>query len=232
MKEIIKTNFNDTSKATWFNLNETSKETYEVGKLKKFLTMSKFFMQDTLLFLTQKSVKNFVDAILNFLPDKVEIIDAFAVKNTFPRKDDLVEDEDDPLAVSNDPIPLFAVDLIHEGTNSMPHYNLKPIDIVITIMLIFDNGLKTLQEINQLEQKLLPHLFKTNTKMYLKATVRPDMEPETPDPADLKLLPDENAWVWYEYCRLRERLEEAVKPLEDYLDCYKKFEKEYHLDPE
>jgi len=58
VKEIIKTNFQENSSASksWFNLNETSKETYEMGKLKKFLTQIKFMMQDTLLYMTQKSV--------------------------------------------------------------------------------------------------------------------------------------------------------------------------------
>jgi len=35
-------------------------------------------------------------------------------------------------------------------------FSTSPADIVTTIMLIFDNGLKALQEISQPEQKLLP----------------------------------------------------------------------------
>lgn len=54
IKEIVKNNFQESSTAakSWFNLNETSKETYEMGKLKKFLTLIKFLMQDTLLYMT------------------------------------------------------------------------------------------------------------------------------------------------------------------------------------
>jgi hypothetical protein len=54
-------------------------------------------MSDTLLFLTQKSVKSFVESILTFLPSDVEIVDAFNVKNTFPKSEDSV-DEDDPFS--------------------------------------------------------------------------------------------------------------------------------------
>lgn len=43
LKEIIKSYFSGVGKG-WFNLNETSKETYEFGKLKKFLTVVKFQM--------------------------------------------------------------------------------------------------------------------------------------------------------------------------------------------
>jgi len=46
--KIIKTSFDDVGKG-WFNIHETSKETYEFGKLKKFLTLVNFMMQDTVL---------------------------------------------------------------------------------------------------------------------------------------------------------------------------------------
>ena len=82
LRDIVKNNFHDSSKA-WFNLQETSREAYEVSRLKKFLIQQKFVMQDTLLFLTKKSVHNFVDSLLSFLPLKVNVIDAFKVDNFF-----------------------------------------------------------------------------------------------------------------------------------------------------
>jgi len=50
--------------------------------------------------------------------------------------------------------------------------------------------------------------------MFLKATVRPDLKPDEVDPSDKKSIPDENAWVFDSYFRLRDALEEAIKPLE------------------
>jgi hypothetical protein len=50
IKDIIKTNFTEDPTQTqmfgrpWYSLNETSKESYESGKLKKFLTQTKFVM--------------------------------------------------------------------------------------------------------------------------------------------------------------------------------------------
>jgi len=67
IKDIIKTNFND-MKEGWFNLNETNKDFYEIGNLKKFLTQVRFLMQDTLLVLTKKSIHRFKDSLLTFLP--------------------------------------------------------------------------------------------------------------------------------------------------------------------
>ena len=45
-------------------------------------------------------------------------------------------------------------------------------------------GIKSLQEINQVEKKLLPDIYKTNAKMYLKATLKPELRPEDPNPDD------------------------------------------------
>lgn len=63
LAKIIKAQFDDVGKG-WFNIHETSKETYEFGKLKKFLTLVNFMMQDTVLKLSQQSVKEFVSFII------------------------------------------------------------------------------------------------------------------------------------------------------------------------
>ena len=67
MAKIIKTSFDDVGKG-WFNIHETSKETYEFGKLKKFLTLVNFMMQDTVLTMSKESVKEFVEFILRYCP--------------------------------------------------------------------------------------------------------------------------------------------------------------------
>ena len=56
--------------------------------------------------------------------------------------------------------------------------------------------------------------------------------PEVPDPANKKLLPDENTWVYEEYNRLRQRIAETVDPLVQYLETFQVFTEEYKLDPE
>jgi hypothetical protein len=45
-------------------------------------------------------------------------------------------------------------------------------------------------------------------------------------------LPDENAWVYSAYEQMRNRLEEAIMPLEDYIITYNKYANEYKIDPD
>ena len=56
--------------------------------------------------------------------------------------------------------------------------------------------------------------------------------PQTPDPANKKVLPDENAWVYEEFIRLRSKIFESVDPLADYLKTYDQFANDYALDPD
>jgi hypothetical protein len=52
--------------------------------------------------------------------------------------------EEDPYASKENPIPLFQIDLILQEGNLMPEYNIYPMDIVYTVMKIFDKGIETL----------------------------------------------------------------------------------------
>ena len=67
--------------------------------------------------------------------------------------------------------------------------------------------------------------------MFLKVPVKPECMPEAPDPANKKLLPDENTWVYEEYNRLRQQIAETVDPLNTYIETFKVFADEYKLDP-
>ena len=109
-----------------------------MGKLKKFLTSVKFLMQDTLLYMTQKSVQRFVSSLSAFLPKDVKVLDSNTVVNTFYTEEELKVNE-----LLKSPIPLFSIDLML-SENNIPMYSTSPDDIVSTLMLIFDNGLKAL----------------------------------------------------------------------------------------
>lgn len=95
LEKIIKSSFADVGKG-WFFIRETSKETYEFGKLKKFLNLVKFMMQDTVLNLCKDSVKEFVDYMLGFIPEATEIKSTAVVYNTFaPKKAVSEKDQED-----------------------------------------------------------------------------------------------------------------------------------------
>jgi dynein heavy chain len=96
----------------------------------------------------------------------------------------------------------------------------------------FEKGLQSLQDISQLEQKLMPHLFKSTTKMFLKVPIKPDEMPDKPDLNNKKLLPDENEWVYEEFMRLRTRVFESVDPMAEYLKTYDQFASDYALKPQ
>ena len=80
----------------WFNLNVTEEEksSYEFGKLKKFLSLVNFMMQDTVLTMSRESVKEFVDFMLAFCPKDTKIVNTNEVHNTFDKRHIFPDDSD------------------------------------------------------------------------------------------------------------------------------------------
>ena len=169
---------------------------------------------------------SFVEEILKFLPKGVKIIDSNTVENEFFTKEE--KEANDQLKI---PFPLFQIDLTTDSVTNEPRYSSTPSEISQVIQTIFDKGINNLKDIPSPEQKLLPHLFKSNVKSYLKATVRPLYKPEDPDPKDKRALPDENAWIYDLYHSLTGRFDDAVEPLNNYIKTYAKYDKEYKIDP-
>lgn len=254
LEKIIKASFSEVGKG-WFNIHETSKETYEFGKLKKFLTLVNFMMQDTMLSMSKQSVTQFVGFLLQFVPQETHISTTAIVKNIFEKKalaDEEPEEEtlknipedqmdtvqlvrkelDQMFSKNKDPEPLFVLDLILKPNQLIPQYSTDPKEIVQKIVDVFDEGVECLQQVPQLEPILLRHLFKTHGKKMLKAPLRPRAQPKAIDPSNKRSLPDENTWLWEAYETIRESLEKAIQPLYDYLKTFEKFEKENKLNPD
>lgn len=64
MRKHIRTCLRDSGKG-WFNIHETNHYVYTKSKLKKFMEMVKFSMQDSLRFLVQDSLTNFTQMIID-----------------------------------------------------------------------------------------------------------------------------------------------------------------------
>ena len=158
IKEIIKQNYQEAAEGqrSWFNLAESNKEAYEIGKLKKFLVQQKYLMEDTIMQLTRRSVKNYVDAVNYFLPISTVIHGTGKVKNQY-----YSEEEIKAIGAKKKKFPLFQIDLVLNEDNEVV-YSHEPDDVVLVILKTFENGLINLQEIPQLEQKLMPQFFKSN----------------------------------------------------------------------
>jgi hypothetical protein len=99
-------------------------------------------MQDTLLYMTEASVKKYVRAICDFVPIACEVQDSYVVKNTFYTEEQIKE-----MGAPKAKNPLFHIDLT-VGDDKRPRYSTSAREVVSSILTIFDNGIKSLQEIN------------------------------------------------------------------------------------
>ena len=140
-----------------FNLHETAKETYEFGKLKKYLTMVKIMMQDTLFTTTHRSLHKFVEVISRYIPVRVNISSPKEVTNEFElTAQQLLTDPEH--ARNNPPIPLIAIDILNGGKMFM--YSTDPLHVVERTKQIFEEGLNKIKEIPTMEEVVMEHLFK------------------------------------------------------------------------
>jgi len=182
-------------------------------------------MEDTLLELAQKSVHRFVDCIISFLPIACVVRDTHDVTNTYYTADQIKA-----LGAPKPKFPLFQID-VHINDDFEPEYSTGADEVVNEILKLFDEGLNALKQVVLLEQKLLPQLFKSNQKLYLKVPQKPESRPELPDPADKKQLADPNTWIYEAYDRLRSKITDTIEPLDEYLKTLNKYKVEFKLDP-
>lgn len=64
----------------WFNLHESNMETYEFSKLKKFLTLTRFLMEDTLRFLVEESLSRYVSFLTTAAAPKITVLSTACVE--------------------------------------------------------------------------------------------------------------------------------------------------------
>ena len=199
IKETLEKSLNGVGKGS-FNLNVASKEIYEYLKLKKYMTVVKSIMQDTLYTLVTRSMVNYVEFIEKFIPEEVVITDVNDVKNYYPlipieekqtelnSTYDLIKMDDNPInnifesALDDDDYlhdnegrkPLFQINITKRDDRRV-EYTTKSEELIEEIMKIFDEGLEKMQQIPQVEPLLLANLIKKaeKQKIPLKSIVRP-----------------------------------------------------------
>lgn len=207
-----------------------------------------------MLNLCKDSVHEFVDFMLAYIPDTTKIESTAVVHNTFalkgveepeeesvnlmPKPDDLPEVIETKKWLASmfkkdkNPEPLYVLDLILKNGQLIPTFSTLPQNIVQSIRDIFEDGVKCLQEIPQLEPILMKHLFKTHGKKTIKAPIIPQEKPKPVDKNDKKKLPDENTWLWDACEKLLAEMERAILPLNDYVQTFAAFDKENALNPD
>eukprot|EP01022_Parablepharisma_sp_SALTPOND_P028499 TRINITY_DN71064_c2_g1_i1.p1 TRINITY_DN71064_c2_g1~~TRINITY_DN71064_c2_g1_i1.p1 ORF type:complete len:4083 (+),score=665.19 TRINITY_DN71064_c2_g1_i1:2435-14683(+) len=228
IKDIVKEKFKDSG--DWCNLNETLLEAYNRGKLKKFLTLIRIKMQETVKYLFEKSFKKYVDTLVRFVPRECKVISPSSVDNVYSK---FQLDE-----LERPPFPLFTVELSAIGKpEEMPIFSQDPKKLVDIAVFLFDKAVDDLQQIAQVEPKVMPHFFKTVLKVDLRVPFRPQKRIANPTKLDRvagtkfdqKEL-EENGWLDEYYEKLRTELTNAVKPLETYRALFKQYREEFALD--
>lgn len=214
---IIKGRFSDVGKG-WFNMRETSKTTYDFGKLKKFLTMVRLMMEDTLLSILKPNYYLFVEYVERYVPVEVNIASSAQVANLY-----------------RGPVlpPLFQIELV-KTLDSEIVYNTKDSSFVHIMQGIFERTLEEFSKIPDIEPSILAELYKSHKiETYIKSPIKSKERPKLPDPQERPLkLPDENLWLWDLYDRLTASMSEAVKPLAEYLRSYAIFKEKLKVSPD
>ena len=76
LKNGIRSSFLDSGKG-WFNIKETDFSVYQISKLKKFMELVKFSMQDSLRFLVQDSLVHYTQMVVDACWQVVDIKENF-----------------------------------------------------------------------------------------------------------------------------------------------------------
>ena len=98
----------------WFNMQETSKITYDFGKLKRFLTVVRLMMQDIVLTVVKRCFYEFKKYLFLTIPKKVDVINSCVVMNDYlseEQRKTLPQDQISRLEKKYNYYPLFSIDL-------------------------------------------------------------------------------------------------------------------------
>jgi dynein heavy chain len=143
----------------WFNLQETRMELYEVSKLKKFMNVVKFMMEDSLRFLVEDSLENYVKLFEISASSQVHVKSTSEVQviKTLDKKK----------------FPLFVIDL---GVIDNKIAFITPLHAYEDkLVSLYKQAISLLQNIPSLEREIMENLIWTHTP--LLASVHPMAEP-------------------------------------------------------
>lgn len=145
LKNSIKNSFKDVGKG-WYNIHETNRETYEFSKLKKFLNMIRYLMEDTLRFLVEDSLQRFT----SFIQGACRI--AVSVRGT-----NSVENEPAPAGTKR--VPLLSIELVIKEDGLGFDYSTPLSLIPAKVVAVFNHAIQRVTGISQLEPSIMENLF-------------------------------------------------------------------------
>lgn len=217
MIKIIKERFSEIGKG-WFNMKETSKITYDFGKLKRLLTVIRLMMQDTITTLVKNNFDQYEEGIRNNIPNRVEIVQTNKVVNYY--EDGQTADSTVPVFNHNRKIPIFQIELL--AKDDYFHFTTNPSLYVNIVIHAIKKGLDEISKIPDLEPRILADLYKSSKlETFIKVPMMPIQEPVEPDPNERpRKYADDNKWVWDVYYRMKVTIEAALEPLNRYKEVF------------
>lgn len=219
MISLIKHKFEFVGKG-WFNMKETNKLTYEFGKLKRFLTVIRLNMQDSVFDLLKRSLQEFVLFFKDRIPERTEVISEKEINHYY--KNGQIDQ------------PILSVDFIQVAGKKEFNFLFKPDKIRNDILSLFEKAIEELKTIPDLEPKVVEQLNKAKkSETYILTSILPKSYPETPDPTIIpKRYCDENKWVWDLKEDLNTYLKKAVTPLREFKTHFEKYKDILAIKPE
>ena len=161
LKSAVKSSLKEIGKG-WFNLNETRTEVYAMSKLKRFLKMVNFLMQDCVITMAEASLHNYADFVIERSSYQIEVISCSEVVAT---------PFGGAIQFSHLP-PLFVTDLEAKDGECVG-YRVEPSDFVTAVLGVFDKGSASVQDIPQVHTRTHTHahLLPTSLPSHLSLTL-------------------------------------------------------------
>ncbi|OEH74384.1 dynein heavy chain related protein [Cyclospora cayetanensis] len=153
LHEIIETNLRHVGKG-WFNIHHFNKETYEYGKVKRMLILTRLLMRDALREMTTRSINDFVELFRTSTPKTVNIMSLSKVQNIY--EETKVQSLDRELSWNG----LFLLEIVPSPDGSQFMLTPQPEGFSEAT----DELITRMGDIPHPETIVLPHLFKSQQK--------------------------------------------------------------------
>ncbi|XP_052086994.1 dynein axonemal heavy chain 1-like isoform X4 [Mytilus californianus] len=151
LRTHIRTSLRDVGKG-WFNIHETNWEVYQISKLKAFMEMVKFIMQDSMRYLIQESLLSFTQMVIDACHSALTLEEEFIWGGDFIMS---------PFKPKRN--ALFLVDLMLD--NQGAHYSTNLNSFESMLVGLFDKGIQSTQHIPQLEKYILEDITWSGTPL-------------------------------------------------------------------
>ncbi|XP_048343305.1 LOW QUALITY PROTEIN: dynein axonemal heavy chain 1 [Sphaerodactylus townsendi] len=151
LKIAVRSSLRDIGKG-WYNLYETKWEVYQMSKLHQLMELIKFMLQDSVRYLVQDSLVNFVQL---FVDASYSVLNC---RENMVWGDDLVNSPYKPRKN-----PVFLVDLILDNTGV--HFSTPLENFETAVVSLFNKGILATHTIPQLEKYVLENIFICGTPL-------------------------------------------------------------------